>query len=193
MPAHTMNAAATGFWGKLPARGDFVQVGLSRGFVEAWDGFMSAALADARARLGDGWQEAWMVAPLWRFALSAGLCGPSAVLGVWMPSVDKAGRHFPLTIAAEVMGVTASDLAAGGNGWLDAAEGAGRAALEQMLAPEDLSARLPPFSAAAASEPWDAACLWWTEGSPLVDAQHLALATLPRSDQFLRMLAGPAA
>ncbi len=180
----------TGFWGKLPARGDFVRAGLSRAFSDPWDVWFSASLADARERLGVGWHDAWMVAPVWRFALSAELCGPNAVLGLWMPSVDRAGRHFPLTIAAEVPDGTAAHLAAAGAAWLDAAEESGRAALALLQTPEDLLASLPAFFTTAANEPFDAASLWWTEGSPRVDAQHFSLATMPGTDQFIRMLAG---
>ncbi|HTZ71741.1 MAG TPA: type VI secretion system-associated protein TagF [Acetobacteraceae bacterium] len=190
MSTYPVTGSITGFWGKLPARGDFVRVGLSRGFLDAWDAWFCAVIAAAQEQLAEDWAENWLVAPVWRFALSADLCGPHAVLGLWMPSVDRAGRHFPLTIAAEVPGVTASHLAAAGSAWLDAAEAAGRAALAEMLAPEELMARLPPFSAGASDEQWDAESLWWTEGSPHVDAQQLALPTLPFSDQFIRMIAG---
>lgn len=39
-----------------------------------------------------------MSAPIWRFSAAAGLAGPDAVLGVMMPSVDRVGRQFPLTL-----------------------------------------------------------------------------------------------
>jgi type VI secretion system protein ImpM len=182
----------TGFWGKLPARGDFVRVGLSREFVDAWDVWISASLAEAREQLGIHWNDTWMVAPVWRFALSADVCGPHAVLGLWMPSVDRAGRHFPLTIAAEVPGATASHLAAAGTEWLDAAEIEGRGALEFSRGPDELAARLPPIPTLEADEQFDAASLWWTDGAPNVDAQHFSTAVLPGPDQFLRMIAGAA-
>ncbi len=186
MSAHPV----TGFWGKLPARGDFVRAGLSRAFSDPWDIWFSASLADARERLGVHWHEAWMVAPVWRFALSADLCGPNAVLGLWMPSVDRAGRHFPLTIATEIPDGSAAHLAAAGTAWLDEAEQAGRAALEFSHEPDEFLANLPRFYTTPADEPFDAASLWWTAGSPRVDAQHFSLATMPGLDQFIRMLAG---
>ena len=36
--------ALSGFWGKLPARGDFVRAGLPRSFVEPWDAWLQSAL-----------------------------------------------------------------------------------------------------------------------------------------------------
>ena len=41
-----------------------------------------------------------MMAPIWRFALAPGVAGPLPMLGVMMPSVDRVGRQFPLTLAA---------------------------------------------------------------------------------------------
>ena len=50
-------------------------------------------------KLGAGWQEAFLRAPIWRFWLGSELCG-GTVLGALMPSVDGVGRYFPLTIFA---------------------------------------------------------------------------------------------
>src|SRR5260370_2664306 len=95
-----LSAAAIGFCGKLPARGDFVTAGLPRRFAEAWHDWLQPVLAASRRALGEDWLAAWLEAPIWRFALSPGTCGPDSVLGLWMPSVDRVGRHFPLTFAA---------------------------------------------------------------------------------------------
>src|SRR5260370_38744549 len=95
-----LSAAAIGFCGKLPARGDFVTSGLPRRFAEAWHDWLQPALAASRHALGEDWLAAWLEAPIWRFALSPGACGPDSVLGLGMPGVDRVGRHFPLTFAA---------------------------------------------------------------------------------------------
>ena len=34
------------------------------------------------------------------------MCGPAPLLGLWMPSIDKVGRHFPLMIATTCPGTT---------------------------------------------------------------------------------------
>src|SRR5690242_17623822 len=93
------SGSARGFFGKIPSRGDFVRAGLPGGFVRPWDEWLQLVMAGSRVRLGSDWLPAWMEAPVWRFLLPAGICGPDPVLGVWMPSVDLAGRHFPLTLA----------------------------------------------------------------------------------------------
>jgi len=140
-------------------------------------------LAGSRERLGAAWLPAWLEAPVWRFALAPGLCGPEAVLGLLLPSVDRVGRYFPLTLAAVAPGGSA----AAGDAWLDAAESAGRAALEQDLGPEQVAALLPPPAGATPI----AGGLWWTEGGPRVAPARHALAGLPDDATFAAMLGDP--
>lgn len=93
--------ARYGAFGKMPALGDFFRLALSPDFVTPWDRWLQAAMVEARARLGDDFQAAYMSAPIWRFTLPAGVAGRSAVSGVLMASVDQVGRLFPLTLARE--------------------------------------------------------------------------------------------
>ena len=172
---------AVGFFGKIPARGDFLQAGLSLGFVRAWDGWLQHVLAEAQRVLGEAWPEVWHVAPVWRFALPPDLCGPDPVLGLWMPSVDRVGRQFPLTFAAEGAG--------GGDDFLDAAEQIGRDAIAFDLAPEAMMARLrealPPAPASPAPGRQGR---WWSAGGPFAAAAELVLDALPDGAGFVRML-----
>ncbi|OYV61471.1 MAG: type VI secretion-associated protein, partial [Acidiphilium sp. 21-62-4] len=87
--------SGVGFYGKIPVRGDFVGAGLPRDLVNRWDGWCRLALHESRQALGESWLAAWMEAPIWRFRLAPGLCGAAGILGVMLPSVDRAGRHFP--------------------------------------------------------------------------------------------------
>lgn len=88
-----------GYYGKLPGNGDFVSRHLPPSFIEAWDRWLQDSLGHARTLLGDAWPEAYLTGPIWRFALSKETCSDAAWVGLIMPSVDKVGRHFPLTIA----------------------------------------------------------------------------------------------
>lgn len=90
-----------GWYGKVPCVGDFVRASLSPQFVTTWDSWMQALLTAGREELGDRWQACYLGAPIWRFALSAGMCGPRTVAGIVMPSVDRVGRQFPLCLAVE--------------------------------------------------------------------------------------------
>lgn len=93
---------AFGFYGKIPSHGDFLRRGLSPAFIEPWDTWLQQSLLTGREVLGDGWQNAYFSAPIWRFAIPRGLSGPEAMMGVMMPSVDRVGRQFPLTLASAV-------------------------------------------------------------------------------------------
>jgi type VI secretion system protein ImpM len=91
-----------GCFGKLRSNGDFVSRRLPPCFVEQWDAMLQAGVLASRATLGRAWLDAYLTAPLWCFALGDGVIGETGWAGVLMPSVDCAGRHFPLTIAAPV-------------------------------------------------------------------------------------------
>jgi type VI secretion system protein ImpM len=177
---NTIIDAVTGFYGKLPSRGDFVRAGLPTDFVTAWDAWCQRMMAESQAALGDAWEAAWLEAPVWHFALPPGGCGDGAALGVWLPSVDGIGRYFPLTIAL-VAQCSLSDLVTQAGSFLERAEQAGRDALEHDLAPADLARRaadalwIEPASA-------EAACLeagWWTEGAPRVAPAAYSFTGLP--------------
>jgi type VI secretion system ImpM family protein len=75
--------------GKLPAHGDFIARGLDHALRERIDRWLSGWLTLARARLGDDFESAFCAAAPWLFE---GV-GAHAVL---IPSVDGAGRLFPL-------------------------------------------------------------------------------------------------
>ncbi len=89
-----------GFYGKLPSQGDFVSRRVTRDFVFYWDGWLQTVMAAGRASLGGQWQEVYLTSPIWRFVLSPGVCGEAAYAGIMMPSIDRVGRYFPLTVAA---------------------------------------------------------------------------------------------
>ena len=77
-----------GFYGKLPMAGDFVARRLPPEFVRTWDRWLCRHLV---SRLDRPWPAAGL-----RF-----FC-PGPVTGVVAASSDRAGRAFPLTLAAEV-------------------------------------------------------------------------------------------
>jgi type VI secretion system protein ImpM len=212
----------SGFAGKLPARGDFCTRGLPRSFSEPWDAWLAEAMTGSRAILGDAWLPAWLEAPVWRFTLPAGQCGPDAVAGVLLPSVDKAGRHWPLMLGA--VGVTCAPDEA----WFDALEDAGMEAVLADAPPEQVETMLcgigdpspahsfpspasgggsgwgcedaggPDSGAPATALPRIAAeggsrlATWRTLGAPRVAPKTRSLGALPSAADFAAMLADPA-
>jgi type VI secretion system protein ImpM len=91
-----------GLYGKLPSHGDFLRRRTSDAFVEIWDAWLQECIAATRNRLAEQWLDLYLTSPAWRFACAAGACGPAAVIGVMVPSVDRVGRYFPLTLVAEL-------------------------------------------------------------------------------------------
>ena len=190
-----LRSAVVGFCGKLPARGDFIASGLPRRFVEPWHDWIQPMLAASRDALGEEWVAAWNEAPIWRFALAAGICGPDAVLGLWMPSVDRVGRHFPLTFAALAADADAAALIGDGGAFLAAAETAGLEALAGDTDPDEVAARLaggiwtqtedsgvtPDLARAGGA-------VWWSDGGPRVSPARFTTASLPEAATFVGML-----
>lgn len=93
---------ALGFYGKIRSNGDFVTRNLPRSFVEPWDQWLQESIASSHQQLGDQWLNNYLTGPIWRFALSKGVCGDNSCVGIVMPSVDSVGRYFPLTLAVPV-------------------------------------------------------------------------------------------
>lgn len=91
-----------GFYGKLPCRGDFLQRRVPQEFVDAWDAWLQECIHESRQALQDSWLDAYLTAPIWRFVLATGVCGESAYAGILVPSVDRVGRYFPLTVVAQL-------------------------------------------------------------------------------------------
>ncbi|MGZ5904564.1 MAG: type VI secretion system-associated protein TagF [Reyranella sp.] len=184
--------ARAGLFGKLPARGDFVRENLPRDFIDSWDAWWQRGLGETQHRPRDEWTAAWLEAPVWRFLLPPGLCGRNGVLGIWLPSVDKAGRYSPLTIAATAPVDWAPSVGAM-TSFLAAAEQAGCDALEHDLAPGDLLQRIQDaFVAADAPVPApDLApgqAAWWTEGGPRVAARLETATALPEGSRFAALI-----
>lgn len=183
-----MTAPTAGFFGKIPTRGDFVRANLPGPLVHALDTWCQDVIPASRALLGSTWTEAWMEAPIWRFLIAPGICGPGAAAGLWLPSTDKAGRLFPLIPALAAPGWPALAQAAP---FLDAAESIALAAIEQDVTPTQLAAALAAALAATQpgpSWPEPPGTLWWTEGSTRVAPARRTHAGLPDASAFAAML-----
>ena len=86
------------WFGKLPFLGDFASRRLPESFIRPWDEWLQPGLAAARDATGERWLDLYLTFPVWRFVMPAGLLGDANWIGVLLPSVDRVGRCFPLTI-----------------------------------------------------------------------------------------------
>lgn len=203
--------AVIGYFGKIPSCGDLISRGLPPDLVAAWDGWLQQCIHASQQLLEDQWLTHYLTSPVWRFAISPGILGPDGLGGVMMPSVDRVGRYFPLMIAA-----TGSppllDWLQKQAPWYDAIEELARASLDPVFSLEQLNdapgpAVMPaaaflslggtqrfPFSEAVDKDIVAAALqgrsLWWSEGSPGVEASVLSCVGMPASPAFVAMLDG---
>ena len=174
-----LGAPVTGLFGKMPAHGDFVRRALPRSFTDPWDGWLSAGIPQARAALAGDWDAAWEGAPVWRFRLSPGVCGPDAAMGVMATSADMVGRQFPLTLAAILPAAAIPPPDA----WFEALEDALAQARAGDCDADGLAARLPAAPADDPDATLDGRSLFWTEGLPA--------RPMPGALEFVRLLEQP--
>ena len=156
MKTHTPNAArhAIGWHGKLPTVGDFATRRLDANFVSVWDDWLSGGLASLRTHNPDHWLDAYLASPTWRFVAMPGFLPAPLHAGMWagvvMPSVDKVGRYYPLTLAAPLSALPAENEAQIALWvWLQGLEDAAIDALQEdwsidLLETELLRMGLPP-------------------------------------------------
>jgi len=136
-----------GFYGKLPSVGDFVSRRLPQEFILSWDAWLQSSLAASQEVVGEQWLQCYLTSPIWRFALSAGLSGKDSWIGIVMPSVDRVGRYFPLTIACKVTAKgSLIELFLAANDWFEDLESVALSALENDLAVEAFDAMVKSIS-----------------------------------------------
>lgn len=216
--------APPGFFGKLASHGDFVARRLPPPFVAAWDGWLQDCLQASRQSLGDAWLDAYLNGPVWRFALAPGVCDTDGAVASWagvlMPSVDRVGRHFPLTLAAGTEGPLPLARWLGEDGWYSRLEDLALSTLASRFSFDGFDvalremARLPaagwPGAQDAHGWRWsleDAASavgveaqvaaaalhghsVWWTDGSDRAAPCLRLFRGLPPAQAFAAMLAG---
>jgi len=142
-PSH----AIAGWYGKLPSLGDFASRRLPAEFITTWDAWLQEVLQGTRAGLSTGWLDCYLTMPIWRFVLLPGLVGPSGWAGVLMPSVDRVGRHFPLTVAIALQSYTAAARAVfEGADWFAGLEEAALGVLDLSRGADDLDRALADFA-----------------------------------------------
>lgn len=88
-----------GWYGKIPASGDFVHRRLSRELIAWWDRWLQHGVAGLKQAAEPHTARGFAGAPIWNFAIPAGLGAGVAQLGCIAPSRDRVGRGYPLCVA----------------------------------------------------------------------------------------------
>lgn len=145
-----------GFFGKLPCTGDFVARGLPTRFRSRWDAWVTQHLA---GRLKD--DGCWPHGGL-RFRL---VSGGRVAAGTIVPSIDSAGRAFPLSLllfGAELPAPDALDQ------WCDAALAAAKPALRGDADADELLAALEGLFVPCLSDERTAGLQVWAIQRPIL-------------------------
>ena len=135
-----------------------------------------------------------------------------------MPSLDRVGRYYPLSIVARLCSKASPfDIATSATGWFEDMEARALSCLREDFDfptfDAELSAAPLPSAAAGTAAPSEAPCpeiqrvreigsllsallertvvgysLWWTSGSPTFDACLRSYQGLPPTEEFGRLL-----
>jgi type VI secretion system protein ImpM len=205
----TITSSTVGFYGKLPIVGDFVSRRLPESFISTWDNWLQSSILASQEHLGERWLESFLTSPIWRFLLSPGLCGEQAVAGILMPSVDKVGRYFPLTVAVLFEQTDPiSTLIHSATPWFEQLEDVALTGLEGQLdlnAFDQLVTIIPPIESQYPSthkadpnletnfdvlsiDTSQAYSLWTCPGVDKVESSLIAYQGLPPVGQFFELL-----
>ena len=191
-----------GWYGKLPSLGDFASRRLPDAFVHAWDEWLQHGMACAQEQLGqEAWLARYLVAPIRRFWLAPQLLGEAACAGLLMPSVDRVGRHFPLTLVVPGAGLAQAIAAREWFAQLDATArqvldtGYTVEAFEAALATvgalpaeaDDTSAHLAATLLQSGGEAGTCASVWWC-GDADEAAQFRCFPALPSAAASVSLL-----
>jgi type VI secretion system protein ImpM len=118
-----MSGATVGFFGKLPSHGDFLERRVGSAFRDLWDDWMQRCIVESQQELAGRWLDCYLTSPMWRFYLCDGVAGSASYAGVLLPSVDRVGRYFPLTVVVELpSGIAAAEFAQAATGWFEEIE-----------------------------------------------------------------------
>ena len=208
MPADALGQAVAGaptrvgWFGKLPGSGDFLARRIATENRQRLDEWLGGALLDSREAMGDAWLEAYLTAPVWRFAWQDPT-GGGWVAGLLIPSVDRAGRYFPFAALAEFAGAPDGTWLGQADAFLsrvepdvlDALEHGDADALDHRLLAHQRSvqrAPAPPSIASAGliAEAWPVT-QWWTEGSDRRGPAFLRFEGMPPAATYAAFLRDP--
>jgi type VI secretion system protein ImpM len=127
-----------GWFGKLPAVGDFAGRGLPRPVQETVHQWMSSGMAQVARLWPQEWQAAYLVSPVWHFVINAGTWDNLALAGCIAPSVDKVGRYSPLMVLRSFDKRDIDLVLPPGNTWLYQVDELLRRVISERIAVDDV-------------------------------------------------------
>lgn len=157
---------APGFYGKMPATGDFVTRRLPVDFVRGWDRWLAQHIVPLFG------METWPRHIALRFLSGPGSFGAAA--GIVVQSADRVGRQFPLSVVARLD--EAPLKLAYADAWFENIEKAAFAAQRGQMTPGELDATLAGLPAPVVDGEGDVIddLVMWTAHTDIFDVDQLA-------------------
>lgn len=155
-----------GFYGKMPATGDFVSRRLPGDFVRVWDRWLAQHIVPLFGA------ETWPENTALRFLAGPASFGASA--GIVLQSADRVGRRFPLSVVARL--AEAPLKLAYADVWFEGIEKAAFAAQRGELTPDELDAALTALPAPSVEPDGDVIddLVIWTARTDIFDVDPQA-------------------
>ncbi|TKD31543.1 MAG: type VI secretion system-associated protein TagF [Mesorhizobium sp.] len=155
-----------GFYGKMPATGDFVTRRLPGNSVRIWDRWLAQHIVPL---IGS---DAWPRSTALRFLAGPASFGASA--GIILQSADRVGRQFPLSVVAQL--AEASVQLARAEAWFSGVEDAAIAAQHGELTPDELDTALTALPVPSVEPGGEiiSEMVMWTAHADIFDIDPLA-------------------
>ncbi|MBE1710982.1 MULTISPECIES: type VI secretion system-associated protein TagF [Mesorhizobium] len=155
-----------GFYGKMPATGDFVTRRLPADFVRGWDRWLARHIVPLFGL------KTWPQHIALRFLSGPGSFGASA--GIVLQSADRVGRQFPLSVVARLP--KAPLKLAFADAWFESIETLALAAQQGELTPDELDAALAALPVPLIDDEGDLIdeFVAWTAHTDIFDVDQLA-------------------
>ncbi|PBC07922.1 type VI secretion system-associated protein TagF [Mesorhizobium sp. WSM3859] len=155
-----------GFYGKMPAAGDFVTRRLPGDFVRVWDRWLAQHIVPLFG------VETWPQNTALRFISGPASFGAAA--GIVLQSADRVGRRFPLSVVARLS--EAPLKLAYADAWFEGIENAALAAQRRELTPDELDAVLAALPIPPVEDEGDVIddLVMWTAHTDIYDVDQQA-------------------
>lgn len=129
-----------GFFGKIPAVGDFVQRNLAASVSASVDAWLQEGMY-LLGQQGQPFQDSYLISEVGFFVLPQQVWAEQAIAGFIMPSIDRVGRLFPLVFLQSLADHQPIDLGPISSE-LGRASDMAIHALQQRMSPDELYQRL---------------------------------------------------
>jgi type VI secretion system protein ImpM len=135
-------APLVGWFGKLPAIGDFAGRGLPSALREQVHAWCAEGMGRLAEQHGQTWKAAYQLAPVWHFAMNANIWDARPLVGCVAPSMDCVGRCSPVVALRSVDAARMAECLPPQSRWLFDVEALLRRLVQGALGADAMQAEL---------------------------------------------------